>query len=66
MDPQQYLALTESIQLCNQLLNEMEADKDRIAACVSGSLRTAYLEANDQATQEIKKLRTLLQQPMQG
>lgn len=66
MDRQQYIALTESLQLCNQLLLEMEADKDRIAACVSGDLREAFLQANGQATQEIKRLLTLLQQSMQS
>ena len=66
MDSQQYLALMESIGLCNQLLKEMEANKDRIAVCMSGALQKVYLEANEQATKEIRTLCTQLEQSVQS
>ena len=61
MDPQQTLAYNDSIVYCNQLINQLEQEKDTIRSCFHGEPLKAYLEATDMAIQRTKKLRSTLQ-----
>ena len=61
MDAERWDILTESLRLCDKLLQEHELDRDRIVVCLSGDLRRAYLESTDIAVQEILKVRNELQ-----
>jgi len=61
LDAEQIKILTDSLRLCDKLLQEHERDRDRIVGCLNGELRKAYLESKEVAEQEIKILRGNLQ-----
>lgn len=61
MDPQQYNYYSESIMLCNKLINQLENDRDSAQLCFKGEMLTAYRKSTDKALQQIRRVRTLLQ-----
>ncbi len=60
MDPQQYQYYTQSIQLCNKRINQLENDRDNARRCFTGDMLTAYRKSAERAIQEVKKVRSAL------
>ena len=60
MDPQQYQYFTQSIQLCNKLINQLENDRDSARRCFTGDMLTSYRKSTEKALQEIRKVRSAL------